>query len=83
MVSPSLPRRVVAADDWRGNTPWALLVIGRPPELLPADCWQPVVKPTALCWPPGRLGRSLRLGFFQAATVAGRHLLHMLVSAGF
>jgi hypothetical protein len=40
----------------------------QPPELLSADCWQPVVRPLALFWPPGRLSRLLRLGFFQAAT---------------
>jgi hypothetical protein len=35
---PVTPRRVVAADDWHGNTPRALPVISRLPELLPADC---------------------------------------------
>src|SRR5258708_2417008 len=44
---PVTSRPAVAADDWHGNTPWALLVIGRLPELLPADCrsargWQPL-----------------------------------------
>ncbi|HXL16489.1 MAG TPA: hypothetical protein VN961_03095 [Streptosporangiaceae bacterium] len=70
MVSPSPPRRAADDDDLHGNRPWALLVIGHLPELLPADCWQPVVRPIALFWPPGRPSRLLRPGFFQAA--AGR-----------